>query len=260
MQPVKRTIQSVDRVVAILDQLAAAPAGLTLKALADHLRLAPQTLQGLLRTLQAHRLVTQDGHGQPYTLGPHVHALSRAWVDHCDLPALARDALGELSDVVNENILLAEMRGGVVLGLAETRSQRTLMVRPELNSREYLHTMATARVLLAFLPPDQQGAILATMRFTKLGPNTITTAARFRKELAAVRAHGHAVCLEECGQGVAALAVPVRSHAGEVAAALGVSLPLVRLDRWTVPDLLSRLTATARQIESAWGFDGQENK
>ena len=60
-----RSVQSVDRAILILEVLANAPEGLSLRDLATRLFLAPQTAQSLLRTLELHEFIVQSGRGAP---------------------------------------------------------------------------------------------------------------------------------------------------------------------------------------------------
>ena len=248
----RRTVQSVDRAVRILELLSEQPEGLALKDLAARTRLAPQTLQSLLRTLQSHQLVVQEGRGLPYLLGPRVHELGRRWMSSRDLATMARQAVERLARDIGESVLLAELRGRTLVGMAEISPQRHLMVRAELESSDRMHTMATAKLLLAFLDDRRQAEVVSSLRFAKHGPNAPAGEAQLRRQLQTIRKKGYAVCLEEAAAGVAALAVPVRGETGEVAAALGTSLPLARFSPAAKRRLLRELRLAAGTIEAAW--------
>ncbi|MCD4825277.1 MAG: helix-turn-helix domain-containing protein, partial [Phycisphaerae bacterium] len=60
-----KLVQSVDRALSMLEVLASEPKGLTLSQLSKKLGLLPQTAQGLVRTLQAHEMVSQADSGMP---------------------------------------------------------------------------------------------------------------------------------------------------------------------------------------------------
>lgn len=89
------------------------------------------------------------------------------------------------------------------------------------------HQGAPGKVLLAFAPEELQEQVLrgdlrSAIRHTRLDPDDL------RAELAAIRAAGHALSLEERVPGVVGLAVPVRDHTGAVVVALSVSVPALR--------------------------------
>ncbi len=246
-----RTIQSVDRVVRIIDLLAAAPAGRSLSSLAEDTSLKPQTVQSLLRTLEHHRLVRQSGRGTPYVLGPRLHEWTRRWLGQADWSLAAGAIVADFGKRLDEYVTLVQMRGQTIVHLVEQVPDRPLVVTPTAECPEYLHTMATARVLLAWLDEDERDRLVAKLPMTKRGPGSITDRRAFRRELIKVRRRGYAECIEEAGEGVVALAVPVPTAAGEAVLSLGVALPKVRhRDR---PSLLGELRRTAGRISEACG-------
>ena len=248
-----RTIQSLDRAVAILDLLATRAEGLSLSRIASRMDLRPQTVQGLLRTLQAHELVAQAARGAPYVLGPRVHQLSRQWLAGHDRGLLARPIVAELSAQIDEYVLLAELRGESLIHLAVAAPDRSLMVRPGPATAGRLHAMATGKLLMAHLPAARRNALVNSLTLRKLGPRTVTSRAALLRQLEQIHHDGLVVCIEEMGQGIAALAVTVADASGEPVAALGVALPLARFASAARRKLQTRLRRAAAKISRVWG-------
>ncbi len=253
-----RTVQSVDRALALVDALAREPAGLTLTALARRAGLAVQTAQSLLRTLQRHAWVVQGGRGAPYRLGPAIGALHRRWSAHLDRAAAAAEPLQALSRELGEYVVIAEWAGDRLSPIAEARPDRELTVRGETFRRERLHVMATGKLLLACLGEAERRTVVGGLSLEKAGPRSVGTAEALLADLRVIRSQGYACCEDEAALGVVALAVPVGAGGeGPPAAALGVSLPSVRYRARLRPRLLARLSHTARDIAAAWGL-GEE--
>ena len=252
----QRVLGSVDRAVRVLDVLAAEAAGLPLAELARRLGTKPQTLQSLLRSLQAHDLVIQLERGGKYSLGPHVHHLSRQWLGLCDRATLAREVVTALAERVRETVLLADLRAGRLFALVHAEARRALAVSQDHLFHAPLHTTATGKLLLAFLPDRERDRLIEGLDLSPRGPRSITDAGALRRELDHVRAEGIAVCNEEADEHVAALAVPIRRADGAVAAALGVSLPSARYDARTHQRLLADLAAAGTEIARRWGEEG----
>lgn len=241
-----RTIQSVDRALTLLHVLATEHEGVRLRDLAARLSLAPQTVQSLLRTLEAWEMVVQPERGGPYALGPAALLLGQRWLAADGHAALARPQVEALSRDVEEYVLLAELRGAHLYRLIECHGTQPLTVRPELVPSRRLYVMATGRVLLAWLPaPELEHALRDHHAAAEPPPETLP------QLLADVRRQGYAVCVDENGPHVSAVAVPVHV-AGRVHAALGISLPSVRLTPTRQDELLAALRRTARAIEQAW--------
>ena len=93
--------QTVLKALDVLECLSAADHSLNVTKVAQVCGLSRPTTYRLLATLQSRNYVrqTQDGH---YDLGTNVLSLSRSFLEHLDLPELARPILCELSQVSNE--------------------------------------------------------------------------------------------------------------------------------------------------------------
>lgn len=244
-----RSVQSVDRAVAVVERLAASRAGLSLTELAGGLALAPQTAQSLLRTLQYHGWVTQGSPRGRYRLGPALGEIVRRWHAGQDRAVPAEPVVTDLGRRLGEYVILAEWAGGGLVPLLEVRADRELSVRGEAYRPERLHTMATGKLLLAMLDERRRREIVASLPLQRRGPNSVTDPAALLEQLDATARDGVAVCVEEAAAGVVALAVPV---AGRAPAALGTALPLARYVPARRDELLDELQRAARAIASAW--------
>jgi DNA-binding IclR family transcriptional regulator len=248
----ERRIQSVDRALRMMEILSAEREGLTLKQLSRKMSLSPQTAQGLLRTLQAHNMVWQSGRGETYRFGPAITELAGRWRAFQDRPALAREPISQLAENTREYVILDQLQGNVAVALVEVPSNQPLSVSFESRSMTSLHTMATGKVLLAWLDPEDREAVIAKIKLTKTGPRTITDKEQFSRHIERIRKQGFAVCLEECGVGIGAMGVPVRaSQKGDIAA-LGLSAPMLRFGSKRRKELLHELFKTAADIERLW--------
>jgi IclR family acetate operon transcriptional repressor len=252
-----RGVQSVHRAVDLLEQLASTAGGLRLAELARRVSLPPQTAQSLLRTLQARRLVIQAGRGKPYMLGPALGAMRRQWVEGGGPAATAEPIVRAFARECGEYVLLAQLRGLMLVPVVEVQSSQALGVTNRSFGPERLHAMATGQVLLAWMEEPARGEALAQLPLGRLGPRSITEPPALQRRLRAIRRDGFTICLEESGAHVAAMAAPVLNSAGEAMAALGVYLPLARFGPTVRPRLLTRLRAAAAEIAAAWGGVGR---
>jgi IclR family pca regulon transcriptional regulator len=111
------------------------------------------------------------------------------------------------------------------------------------------------KVLLAHLDDDQQRAVLKQVRFTQRGPNTLSGREELIAELERVRTAGLAVNNEELAYGLRSIAVPVRSQANDVVAAINLAVhrSMVSLDS-LVANLAPPLRKTASEISARIGY------
>lgn len=120
------------------------------------------------------------------------------------------------------------------------------------------HCTAMGKVLLANLPEREQSELLASMKLSKRGPNTITSKTALRVELDHVREEGLAVNDQELAEGMHAIAVPVCSGSGEVIAALGLSADTSKISLQELVGALGpRLLSAADRISAQCGYRRQ---
>ena len=97
--------------------------------------------------------------------------------------------------------------------------------------RDYLHSTALGKAILAFLPPAERDHLLhAPGGLPARTERTITDPAKLRAELERVRERGIAEDRDENEVGARCLGAPIFDHRGVVAGAISVSAPDSRLD------------------------------
>jgi DNA-binding IclR family transcriptional regulator len=91
------------------------------------------------------------------------------------------------------------------------------------------HCTSVGKMLLASLPAatlDVRLPLDTPLR--AMTPHTITSPQELRSQLAAIRDRGIAIEQRESNPDVSCIAAPVRDSAGQVVAALSISVPMIR--------------------------------
>ncbi len=244
-----KTIQVIDRAAALLEHIAHAPEGMALTELARATELTPQTVQSILRTLERNGYVFQQGRGAPYLLGDVFHNLYLAWERQHPRLMRIQDVVRQLNREVNEYVILTALRNERLVGVVEMRGRHELAVNIIRHDPARMHVLATGKVLLAYMDESQRARFLDRLSFASYGPGSVMSLDALERQLAEIRRKGYVVAVDESSVGAGALAVPVRDSAGVVIQALGLYLPLVRLDKEREAQLIAMLQDAARQIE-----------
>jgi DNA-binding IclR family transcriptional regulator len=119
-----------------------------------------------------------------------------------------------------------------------------------------VHATSSGKILLAHLPAKERDAVLTASGLQKLTPHTLTTRAKLEKDLTEARERGYAVTLEELEIGLHAMAAPVRSHQGEVIAAISASGPAYRFTQERMHELAPLLVEGAKALSHRMGYVG----
>jgi DNA-binding IclR family transcriptional regulator len=197
-------------------------------------------------------LVEQRGR---YCLGFAALDLGRRAQDHLDLVDLCGDLLGELAHATAETVILTgydPTRASVVC-LAQIPSRHGgLRVFENIGTAYPLHSGATSKAVLAFLPEAHISTVLAG-DVTPLNPAQHASCNGLRDHLAKIRADGYAVTREETYPGVIGIAVPILTARRQPLGSIAIAAPLHRLPDEAIPGHARRLAEIARRVTSRMG-------
>jgi DNA-binding IclR family transcriptional regulator len=179
------TSQTLDRGLSVLELLAASPNGLTAVELAEHLSTARAVVYRLVRTLEAHHLVTSAG--ARYYLGFGLADLARQLQPR--LQSIVRPLLHRLSTETNSTAILTVADGDqALILLTQEPPQSALHLAMREGSRHPLDLAADGVAILAGRPglPGES------------------------KDVAKARRQGYAVSIGALQKGAVGVAAPIQ--------------------------------------------------
>jgi IclR family transcriptional regulator, pca regulon regulatory protein len=194
-----------------------------------------------LYTLEKLGYVGSDGAG--YVLRPAIAALGHAYLGPTPLAVLAQSYVDRVSGLVHESCSVACLEADDVVYVARAAVSHIVSINLKPGSRLPAYCTSMGRVLLAELPEERRNAYLAALRPRAYTDKTVTDPGRLRDVLATVQRAGYAIVDEELEVGLRSIAVPVRSAAGRVVAAMNVGAQVARA---TVHDLETRVLPPLR--------------
>ena len=222
--------------------------------LARRLGLAKSVVYRMLRTLMVERLIEQDPETGGYRLGIKLWELGTLVSSHAELHRAATVVVDELHNRTGDSVHVAVLDGVEVVYVERREAQRTLESLGEVGHRNYAHSTATGKVLLAFLPPIELDGRLARAELPALTPSTITDRAWLRAELARVREQGYAENVQESRLELSSVAAPIRGEGGTVVAAVSIVAASARLAGETRRRYTAAALHTAAEISERLGY------
>jgi DNA-binding IclR family transcriptional regulator len=137
--------------------------------------------------------------------------------------------------------------------LAVVESDAPVRYVSKLHEWRDLHTGASGRAVMAFLPDDERRAVVERTRLAPATEHTITSLQELERVLAEVRERGYAFSQEERRLGGIGIASPVFGPGGQVVAEVGVSVPTQRFVRGDESRLARLVKACAERITEEMG-------
>ena len=251
-RPAKRTLQSVDKALALLWAFDGAQTELGVVELARQVGMSASTVSRLLSSLVRGGVVEYDEATGRYRLGVGLVRLASLVSGRLDLRALARPHLEAIVKSTQETASLSIFAGEESVTIDFVSSPRTVLSVAKLGRPGPAHATSVGKLLLAYQPEEAWDRALVgdLVRFT---PRTIVDPELLRAELQCIREQGYAMAEEERERELNAIAVPVRGAHGQVVAALGVQGPAHRFDRTVMLHALTVLEEEAEALSSELG-------
>jgi len=240
--------QSLERGLAILSAFRSGRPTLGVSELGRDIGLSRSTTHRYVATLTALGYLQQDARTKKYRLGPRVLDLGFSAMNSMELREVAAPHLRDLSDETGYTVNMAILDGLDIVYVERCRSaqagQRDIDLNLHVGARLPAYCTSLGKVLLAYLPADEQAELVSRIDFTRRGPNTLTSRTSLKAELERVRQSGFAINNEELAYGLRSIAAPVLSHEGVAVAAINLA---VHSSMVSMEDLVARLSPTLRQ-------------
>jgi len=220
-------VQSVGRVLDLLEIVGAAGGEIGLSELAAKAGLPLPSIHRLVRTLVDRGYMRQLPNRR-YALGARLVPLGQ--VAGTMLGAWAQPVLTDLVDALGESANLAVLDGDAVTYIGQVPSRHSMRMFTEVGRRVMAHCTGVGKALLSTLPDDAVRELLARTGMPAQTARTITDPEVLLVELARIRRDGHAVDEGEQEVGVRCVAMPVRGPLGTLAVSVSGPAPRMTAD------------------------------
>jgi IclR family transcriptional regulator, KDG regulon repressor len=249
------SIGAVQRCLQLLRMFAQAPSGLMATEVAKLSGLPTSTVYRFLANLETAGFLSCSDTGR-YHLDLACFSTAQGALSHLDIRRLSLPYLKALNEHTRETIHLLVRQGLSAVYVEKLESPQ----QPNTNSRigvsVPLYCTAVGKVLLAYLPAEDQSRILRQIEPRYHTPHTISSMQELPRQLQRVRRCGYSFDLEENELHVRCVAAPIWDHAGAVNASLSVSGPAERMPVTRLRELAPVVQEAGIRISGELGYRG----
>jgi IclR family transcriptional regulator, acetate operon repressor len=223
------SVQSVDRVLSILEAVAKSASPVPLSQLTELLGINASSAFRLANTLKRRGFLANPNGGKSYVLGPSMWRLSRDYDWSRMLVSICHEHLKSLVERTGETAHFAVREGRQVFFVDHRASTRQNIVVPG-HTGEFapLHSTAHGKALLVDFDEGELKALLGTVQLKVYTTQTVGTVQELAKVCARIRTDGYAIDDAEYLEDVRCAAAPIRDKAGVPIASIGISAPKTR--------------------------------
>ena len=246
----RRSVQSVDRALDLLEALVAAEGEITITALATRTSLHVSTVHRLLTTLLRRGYVRQNPDTSRYYAGAKLATLAEGRSRYNELRLRARPILRALTEQTRETTNLDILDDVTAVYIETVPSPQVVRLFTSVGNRVPLHATGAGKALLAWLPAERRDALIDRLELRSHTPRTLVDRVSLQRALAEIRQRGYAIDDEEYDDGVRCVAVAV-GPMGAPLAAISISAPASRLTRQRCVELAPLLRRAATELAEA---------
>lgn len=221
---------------------------LTAEEVSARLGMPRSTTYRYLQSLRSSGLVEENDSSGGFRLGPAIFRLASVARQGLGLLEIALPIMRELVARTGETALLTRRTGSQVVCIERVESTQRVRLSYERGHVLPLHAGASAKVLLAFLEPDEVEAILSADQLPRYTERTMTDPDTLRHQLEIIRARGYAMSEGEVDMGVRGIAAPIFDSRKRITAGLSVAGPAFRIDDTALPGVIQAVQEAAQRM------------
>lgn len=252
----RSAVQSVDRMLTIIELLSYCPHGMALTELSLQANLHVSTTHRLLSALISNGYVRKvEGTGY-YELTLKLFEVGSRVANSMNLLSVSRPALEQLTKQTQETVHLVARDGNEVVYLCKEEAVSSVVrTGSYVGLRNPMYCTGVGKCILAFLPEQEVKEIWEQSDIVPHTENTITRYEDLVSVLAQVRKQGWALDCEEHEVGISCIAAPIFDYTGRPIGAVSISAPSGRLLPEKKEEYVAAIQQTARKISSQLGND-----
>jgi DNA-binding IclR family transcriptional regulator len=249
----KVLVPALERAFLILDALSRSSIGLTKRELSSMLGIPYSTTFNLLTTMTAHGYLDCDEASGKYRLGLKLFSFGNMPPRNSHIREAAAEYLDMLVRSVRLTAHLAVLDRGEAVYIDRREADGFFKVNSWIGKRNYVHTSAVGKALMAFQPKPEVETVWKT-GLPRRTEKTVRSLKQFLAVLQEVKRIGFALDDEEDEPGGRCVAAPILDGEGAAVASIGVSGHVFGFSMDRAAEVGAVLTRYAQEIAARCGY------
>ena len=220
---------TIERVLDILDTVAASPKPLSATEINEVLDLPKATAHRLCAELEARGYLLKRINGKSYQPGNRLYDVAVGVLANARFSASRHAILTALSERVGETCNIAYPDGLYMAYSDRVETKAPLRLQFALGMRVPLYCTASGKLYLSTLPRDRRKTVIGKLRLEKHAKNTITDPDMLLAEIDKIEKAQVSIDNEELYDDIIAIAVPINDKRGRFYSSLAIQAPVSRI-------------------------------
>ena len=220
---------TIERVLDILDTVAASAKPLSATEINEALNLPKATAHRLCAKLEARGYLLKRIDGKSYQAGNRLFDVAVGVLANSRFGATRHAILTELSEKVGETCNVAYPDGLYMAYSDRVETKAPLRLQFPIGMRVPLYCTASGKLYLSTLPRSRRKAVVSKLRLEARAKNTITDPDMLLAEIDNIERQQFSIDNQEFYDDVVAIAVPIKDKQGRFYSSLAIQAPASRI-------------------------------
>ena len=239
---------TIERVLDILETVAASPKPLSATDINEVLNLPKATAHRLCSELEAQGYLLKRINGKSYQPGNRLFDVAVGVLANARFSATRHAILTALSKKVGETCNIAYPDGLSMAYSDRVETKAPLRLQFSIGMRVPLYCTASGKLYLSTLPKNRRKSVISKLHLEKLAKNTITDPDVLLAEIDMIDKRQVSIDNQELYDDIIAIAVPIKDRHGRFYSSLAIQAPVSRISVDSSDRYLPLLQEAAQEL------------
>lgn len=239
---------TIERVLDIIDTVAASPKPLSATEINEVLGLPKATAHRLCSELEARGYLLKRINGKSYQPGNRLFDVAVGVLANARFSATRHAILTSLSEQVGETCNIAYPDGLYMAYSDRVETRAPLRLQFAIGMRVPLYCTASGKLYLSTLPRARRKSVIGKLKLEQHAKNTITDPERLLAEIDRIEQRQVSIDNQELYDDVIAIAVPIEDKHGRFYSSLAIQAPTTRISVDNSEDYIPLLREAAQEL------------
>jgi len=251
----QNSMRSLIRAISVIKSFSPNEVELTGADIARKVGLPKTTVYRILKYLTEGKLLEQRADTGKYTIGTTLYVLGSLYLSTTNILKAAEPVMETLNDLSSETVNLSIFDKGYAILIMRKEARYAFRWAVHIGSVLPAYASSMGKALLSELAETEIDRFYPNERLTPLTKNTIATKTELKLELQKIRKCGLSFAMQETFEGIDGIASAIKNVRGEVSGALGMAVPIFRMNQANRDRLAGLVRVGASLISYRLGYE-----
>lgn len=186
------------------------------------LDMSPSKISRMLKTLESEGFFEKNSDTNKYRLGIKFFELGMVYAFNFPIRKIMRPHIEQMAKELNLTVSWGILRNSKIIVVDRVQNLNIDLLAYRIGLNIPLHSTSIGKILLAYLPEEEQDEVLQSVNLEKFTPATIVDPKLIKENFKFIRERGYSIDKGETHEDLNCIAAPIKNGEGDVIAAINL--------------------------------------